>query len=86
MNDVIYTHDEAANIVEMFEDVLDEYGIYVPSPDDDERFKADPYNTAKLYGTTFSVLMDRVEDYLIRLLENKAEDTTLISYEFSGRS
>ena len=38
MNDnAIYTHDEAARIVELFEDVLDEYGIKVPSPEDGAR-------------------------------------------------
>lgn len=51
MNDnAIFTHDEAARIVELFEDVLDEHGIKVPSPEDDER---DPDNEAKLYGSVF---------------------------------
>lgn len=33
----IYTHDEAALIIEKFEDVLSQYDIHIPSPEDDER-------------------------------------------------
>ena len=47
----IYTHDEAALIVEMFEDVLDEHDITIPSPEDDDR-TAD--NDAKLYSAAIS--------------------------------
>lgn len=35
----IYTHDEAALIVEEFETVLEKYGVKIPSPEDDEREK-----------------------------------------------
>ena len=51
MNPVrIYTHDQAANIVELFESVLDRHDIQVPSPKDDER---GPNNAAKLYDGEF---------------------------------
>lgn len=81
-NDAIYTHDEAALMIELFEDVLDKYGIKVPSPEDDER---EPDNEAKLYGTTYSDLMDEVEDRIINLLQAHKPDTKIIKYEFSGR-
>lgn len=70
---VIYTHDEAAQIVEMFEDVLEAYDITVPSPEDDE--KGDE-NGARLYGSTYYRLLDAVESVLIELaarVKNGAE-------------
>ena len=79
----IYTHDEAAQIVEMFEDILDQYDIKVPSPDDDER---EPDNEAKLYGETYSNLLDSVEDALIQLI-NRARGSgqvDVITGESSG--
>lgn len=81
MDNKIYTHDEAMLIVEMFENVLCEYGIKVPSPEDDER---EPDNEATLYGTTYSDLLDSVEHKLIELLDNHNEDTVVIKDEFSG--
>ena len=35
--DPIYTRDEAADIVEMFEKILLDNDISIPSPEDDER-------------------------------------------------
>lgn len=69
---MVYTHSEAADIVEMFEDVLDEYNIRIPSTEDDER---DPDNDAKLYGTTYFNLLDRVEGKLLAVIKRaKKED------------
>jgi hypothetical protein len=62
---MIYTHDEAARIVEMFENVLDFYNIKIPSPDDEFR---EEDNDAKLYGSTYAALLDEVEDALMELL------------------
>lgn len=45
----IFTRDEAMQIIELFEDILSEYNIKVPSPEDDER---EPDNDAGLYGST----------------------------------
>ena len=81
-DNAIYTHDEAARIVELFEDVLDEYGIKVPSPEDDER---EPDNEAKLYGSVYWGLMDGVEERVIELLRAHKPDAAVVSYEFSGR-
>lgn len=77
----IYTHDEAMLIVEEFENVLNEYGIKVPSPEDDER---DEESETGLYGSTYSDLLDAVEYMLIEILKRHSNDTEVIEYEFSG--
>jgi hypothetical protein len=77
----MYTHDEAAAIVELFENVLDQYGISIPSSDDSERGED---NDAKLYGDTYSDLLDNVENHLIHLLDRHKPDTNVVLYEFSG--
>lgn len=79
--DRIYTHDEAAKIVELFETVLDNAGIVVPSPEDDEK---DPDNHACLYGSVYSYLTDNIEDILKDLLERSANFADIISDVYSG--
>ena len=79
--DRIYTHDEAAKIVELFETVLDNAGIVVPSPEDDEK---DPDNHACLYGSVYSYLTDNIEDILKGLLERSANFADIISDVYSG--
>ena len=81
MNKIIYTHDEAMLIVEMFEDILRQYNIRVPSPEDDER-EAD--NEAALYGSTYSDLLDCVEDRLNEILGRHTTDSEVIRDKFSG--
>lgn len=78
----IYTHDEAAKIIELFEAVLCDYGIKVPSPEDDER---DPADETGLYGSVYSDLLDEVEYRLIDLL-NRYSDSAgkVVTDEFSG--
>ena len=85
MAKVIYTHDMAANIVDMFENVLDKYNIKVPSPEDDER---EEDNDAKLYGSVYSDLLDSVENYIGEIIEEVCHNMTLtvVSGEFSGGS
>lgn len=78
---VIYTHDEAASIIELFEGVLDQYNIKIPSPEDDQR---EPDNEAKLYGTTYFDLLENVEKQIINLLQTHKPDTEVVEYEFSG--
>ena len=78
----IYTHDEAALIVEEFETVLEKYGVKTPSPEDDER---EEDNGATLYGSTYSDLLDSVEDTLIHLLERHSVGTPIVQYTFSGK-
>lgn len=62
----IYTRQEAADIVEAFEDVLMKNNICVPSPEDGER---DPDDMVGLYGSTYYDLLDFVEHTLIDLLD-----------------
>lgn len=81
MNNKIYTHDKAVLIIEEFENVLDRYGIKVPSPEDDER---DNENSAPLYGSTYSDLFDIIENMLIDILERHSVNTEIIRDEFSG--
>lgn len=78
----IYTKNLAADIVEMFEDVLDKYDIYVPSPEDDERGR--PENEAKLYGSVYWDLLDNVETFIADMLEEKMPDDKIITYIFEG--
>ena len=77
----IYTRDEAARLVEMFEDVLIENGIRIPSPDDDQR---DPDNDAALYGETYAELLEMVEYQLIHLLNKHNKNTEVKRWVFSG--
>lgn len=81
MEDMIYTHDEAAMIVELFEDLLDAHNVRIPSPEDGER---DPDNEAKLYGSVYSDLLDDVENNLEKLLNRHKDQTTVITGIFSG--
>ena len=78
----IYTHDEAVLIVEEFENVLEKYGVKIPSPEDDEREKD---NGATLYGSTYSDLLDSVEGTLIDLLDRHSVGTPVVQYTFSGK-
>lgn len=81
MNNRIYTHDEAARIVELFEDLLDKHDITVPSPDDDQR---DSENDARLYSIVYADLLGEVENILINLLSKNVDFYDVITGEFSG--
>lgn len=65
----IYTHNEAAEIVELFENILSNADIKVPDVDDNQR---DPNNDAVLFGETYSHLLDEVEEHLIHLLKKSS--------------
>lgn len=67
MGNKIYSRDEAMLIIEMFEDILIQHNIKIPSPEDDDR---EPDNDVGLYGSTYSDLLDNVEDKLIEILEH----------------
>ena len=79
MDDKIYTHDEAAKIVDLFEEILDRYEIRVPSPEDDER---EEDNSAKLYGSVYSDLLEDVEYNLISIIERVKAGDKVVEYEF----
>lgn len=74
----IYTHNEAANIIDYFEDILCANEIKVPSPEDDERDPDDQYG---LYGSTYGDLLDIIEERLIDIIE-RAKTARIVSYEF----
>ena len=76
----IYTNDRAAGILEPIENLLCEYGVKIPSPEDDER---EPDNKAPFYGSTYDDLLDGVEGSLIDMLDD-AGVTDYVSDEFSG--
>ena len=85
----IYTRDEAARIVEMFEDILVENGISVPSPEDDDR---DPDDNLGLYGSVYSDLLDGVENILIGIIIRRGPHgdhikdlNEVITGKFSGK-
>ena len=82
MADTIFTHDEAAKIIEFFEDILSEHEIKIPSPEDDER---DEENSVGLYGSTYSDLLDCIEGVLIDVIEKVREGTNVVTDEFSGK-
>ena len=79
--ETIYTHDEAARIIERFEDILSRYSIVVPSPEDDER---DADNMVGLYGSTYSDLFDRIEEDIISMLARHNRRANVVPYVFSG--
>lgn len=79
--ETIYTHDEAARIIERFEDILSRYSIVVPSPEDDER---DADNMVGLYGSTYSDLLDDIEGQLLNMISKHRNGTEIVAWEFSG--
>jgi len=78
--EVIYAHDEAARIVELFEDVLVNNGVKIPSDDDSQRGED---NDAALYGNVYSDLLDEVEGMICRLFSKK-EEAGVIPDVFGG--
>lgn len=80
-NQLIYSRDEAVLILELFENLLDEHGIKIPSPEDDERDEG----SGALYGSPYSNLLDEVEESIISIVRRARKPRTpLVKYEFSG--
>ena len=77
----IHTHDEAARIVDAFEEVLSRYNIHVPSPGDDDR---DEDNMVGLYGSTYGDLLDYVESKLVDIIDTAKTGAEVVVGEFSG--
>ena len=77
----IYTHDEAARIVDAFEEVLSRYNIHVPSPEDDDR---EEDHMVGLYGSTYGDLLDYVEDKLVDVIDTAKTGAEVVVGEFSG--
>lgn len=60
----IYTQEVATDIINAFEDLLDEHNISIP----DEDRKGDE-GEARIYGITFAELLGKVECMVIELME-----------------
>lgn len=81
MTNKLYTRPFAAEIVYLFEKLLDEHGIIIPSPEDsDGRF--DYVNFAPIYGTTYSDLADEIERILVNMLRHYDTETEIISFVY----
>lgn len=63
---MIYIWNETADILDMFDDMLVDNGIKVPSPEDDERGED---NDAALYGSVYYELFDRLKYALVDIIE-----------------
>ena len=74
----INTRVIAADIVEMFDDLLTAHGIKVPSEEDDQR-GAD--NDAALYGMVYWNLLDDVER-IVADAANRAKTEKIVTGEF----
>ena len=81
MSNIIYTYEQAISIVEIFEDLLSEYNIRVPSPEDYQR---EPDNDAAFYGSIYADLVDKVEERLVDILNQHKVNTKIVINEFSG--
>lgn len=78
--ETIYTHSEAADIVEMVEELLDHYNITVPSPEDDER---EEDNCARLYGSVYYGLLDAIEHNLVAIIQRAKNGETVVEGVFA---
>ena len=77
----IYIEDEAAAIVELFDDLLVDNGIKVPSPDDDQR---DEDNEAALYGETYYMLTENIAERILEIIDRAKNGADVIEGELSG--
>ena len=75
---MIYIKNETAYILDLFDDLLVEHGIKIPSLEDEEREEG---NEAALYGTVYSNLFDEIEERLIDLVEH-TQSGDVIEYEW----
>ena len=75
----IYTHNRAAEILDLFEDLLNRHGIKVPSEEDDERGED---NDAALYGMEYWNLLADVENILIGIAQSASVGAEIKPYDF----
>lgn len=66
--------DLAFSVVDIFEDLLDEKEIEIPCADaHEEEDRHDHENTAKIYGSEYWYLIDRIEELLKREMKNDVQ-------------
>ena len=78
----VYTHEIASNIVNLFDELCLENKVIIPSPEDDERNEDDRYG---LYGTTYSNLLDNIEEELIENMNKVKEGALIVPYVFCNK-
>ena len=66
--------DLAFSVVDIFEDLLDEKDMEIPCADaHEEEDRHDHENTAKIYGTEYWYLIDRIEELLKREMNGNVQ-------------
>lgn len=83
MSEPIFTHDEAMKIVEIFDKVLIDNEIKVPSPEDEDR---DPDDELGLYGSVYDDILNKVEERIIDILKRYYATTNIFTGTFSGNA
>lgn len=78
---LIHTHNVATEILDKVEDVLDKYDITVPSLEDEDR---EEDNSARLYGSTYSDLLDDIELTLLELCAKVKHGFEIVPYIYGG--
>ena len=73
----IYTHNVAAKLIDLLEDVLDKNDI--TSPDEEREGNEDE---ARIYGKVYSDLLDDVENELVDLLNKHKDGFTIVTDVF----
>lgn len=76
---MVYIMNETADILDMFDDVLADNGIKVPSPEDDERGED---NEAALYGSVYWTLFERLESTLIDIVNKVKTGEEVVTEEW----
>lgn len=70
-------HHLAMNLVEIFENLLEEHGIIIPDPDRPED------NDAPLYGCTWANLVDDIENSISLFFADKKEVVDILNTELT---
>lgn len=76
---MVYIMNETADILEIFDNVLVENGIKVPSPEDDDRGED---NEAALYGSVYWTLFERLESTLIDIVDKVKAGEEVVTEEW----
>ena len=76
---MVYIMNETADILDMFDDMLVDNGIKVPSPEDDERGEN---NEAALYGSVYWTLFERLENALLDIVEKVKAGEEVVTEEW----
>lgn len=79
----IYTHDMAAQILNLFEDLLSEHDIEIPVPEYEKEERENTEDAACLSGTPYGDLLDATEEIIQNYL--RQANVNFIPDVFSGR-